>query len=41
MTLLLGGIDLTGSRRRSWFRKTIEEENRAAKEAEIHVENKT
>ncbi len=39
MALLLGGIDLAGSRRRSWFRKTIEEENRAAKEAEkVHVE---
>jgi hypothetical protein len=34
MALLLGGIDLVGSRRRSWFRKPIEEENRAAKEAE-------
>jgi hypothetical protein len=37
MALLLGGIDLAGSRRRSWFRKTIEEKNGAAKEAEkIH-----
>jgi len=34
MALLLGGIDLAGSRRRSWFRKTIEEENRATTEAE-------
>jgi transposase len=34
MALLLGGIDLVGSRRRSWFRKPIEEENHAAKEAE-------
>jgi hypothetical protein len=39
MALLLGGIDLAGTRRRSWFRQTIEEANRAAKEAEkIHVE---
>jgi len=39
MALLLGGIDLAGTRRRSWFRKIIEEENRAAKEAEkTHVE---
>jgi hypothetical protein len=39
MALLLSGIDLAGSRRRSWFRKTIEEENRGAREAEkIHVE---
>jgi hypothetical protein len=34
MALLLGGIDRVGSRRRSWFRKPIEEEKRAAKEAE-------
>jgi transposase len=26
MALLLGGIDLAGSRRRAWFRKTIGEE---------------
>ena len=39
MALLLSGIELAGSRRRSWFRKTIEEENRGANEAEkIHVE---
>jgi len=39
MALLLSGIDLAGSRRRSWFRKTNEEENRGAREAEkIHVE---
>jgi len=38
MALLLGGIDLAGSRRRSWFRKTIEEENRATTEQKIRVE---
>jgi transposase len=27
MALLLGGIDLAGSRRRAWFRKVVGEEN--------------
>jgi len=39
IALLVGGIDLAGSRRRAWFRKIVEQENQAAKEAaEIHVE---
>lgn len=41
MALLLSGIELAGSRRRSWFRKTIEEENRGANEAEKSTLNKT
>jgi transposase len=34
MALLLGGIDLAGSRRRAWFRKVIGEEKGASKETE-------
>jgi len=37
MALLLSGIDLAGSRRRSWFRQTIEEENRGTKETEKNL----
>jgi transposase len=33
MALLLGGIDLAGSRRRSWFRKATGQEDGARKEA--------
>ena len=35
MALLLGGIDLAGSKRRAWFRKVIGEESTTAKTAEI------
>lgn len=35
MALLLGGIDLAGSRRRAWFRKVIGEESTMPKTAEI------
>ena len=41
MALLLGGIDLAGSKRRAWFRKVIGEESTTSKAAEIRVENKT
>lgn len=41
MALLLGGIDLAGSRRRAWFRKVIGEESTTSKTSEICVENKT
>lgn len=40
MALLLSGIDLAGSRRRSWFRQTIEEK-RGANEAKKSTLNKT
>jgi len=35
--LLLGGIDLAGSRRRAWFRKIVGEESTASQTAEICV----
>jgi hypothetical protein len=35
LALLLGGIDLAGSRRRAWFRKTVVE----AQEIDIAREN--
>jgi len=35
MALLLGGIDLAGSKRRAWFRKVIGEESTTTKAAEI------
>jgi transposase len=41
MALLLGGIDLAGSKRRAWFRKVIGEVSTTAKTAEICTENKT
>ena len=41
MALLLGGIDLAGSRRRAWFRKVIGEESPTSKTSEICGENKT
>ena len=31
MALLLGGIDLAGSRRRAWFRKIVDEESNSRK----------
>jgi len=31
MALLVGGIDLAGSRRRAWFRKIINEESNTQK----------
>lgn len=33
MALLLAGIDLAGSRRRAWFRKTIDGENHSRKDS--------
>jgi transposase len=33
MALLVGGIDLAGSRRRAWFRKIVGEDTRSAKSA--------
>jgi len=41
MALLLGGIDLAGSRRRAWFRKVIGEESTTTKTVEVCAENKT
>jgi transposase len=40
MALLLGGIDLAGSRRRAWFRKVIGEESTTSKPSEICAETK-
>jgi hypothetical protein len=34
MALLLGGIDLAGSRRRAWFRKVVGEESNMQKTPE-------
>jgi hypothetical protein len=41
MALLLGGIDLAGSRRRAWFRKVVGDENTTSQTLEICIENKT
>ena len=41
MALLLGGIDLAGSKRRAWFRKVIGEDSTTAKTAGFCAENKT
>jgi hypothetical protein len=41
MALLLGGIDLAGSKRRVWFRKEIGAEDTTAKTAENLRGNKT
>lgn len=35
MALLLGGIDLAGSRRRAWFRRRVSEESEPAAAAKI------
>jgi len=35
LALLLGGIDLAGSRRRAWFRKTVNEESNIPKQQKV------
>jgi transposase len=41
MALLLGGIDLAGSRRRAWFRKVVGEESASTKTAYLCAAIKT
>lgn len=38
MALLLGGIDLAGSRRRPWFRKIISEANNSQEQQKVAAE---
>jgi transposase len=41
LALLLGGIDLAGSRRRAWFRRVVGEEAEPAMQEKILVTSKT